>query len=95
MAAKGSDEKLMRISAAARAAGVSTQTIDYYIMLGLIEPLRKANRSARYFDDALVRRIRLIRHLNQSGYTLRDIRDTYLANPSGSRPRRKGSRKSR
>jgi len=69
---------LMRISAAARAADVSRQTIEYYVMLGLVCPIRLPGRYGRYFDDALVRRIRLIRQLNESGYTLRDIRETYL-----------------
>ena len=68
----------MRISEAARAAGVSTQTVEYYIMLGLIEPLRAPDRRGRLFNAAHVKRIRLIRQLNASGYTLRAIRETYL-----------------
>jgi DNA-binding transcriptional MerR regulator len=68
----------MRISAAAKAAGVSTQTVEYYVMLGLIEPLRAPGRRGRFFNAAHVKRIRLIRQLNASGYTLRAIRETYL-----------------
>jgi len=68
----------VRISEAAKAAGVPKQTIEYYIMLGLISPIRLPGRYGRYFDAALVRRIRLIRQLNETGYTLRDIRETYL-----------------
>lgn len=77
---KPSDKAFMRISAAAQAAGVSKQTIEYYIMLGLISPLRPPGKKGRYFDDALVKRISLIRRLNESGYTLRGIRETYLKN---------------
>jgi len=69
---------LMRISQAAAAAGVSTQTLEYYIMLGLVEPIRRPGRRGRHFDPAMVRRIRLIRQLNESGYTLQAIRQTYL-----------------
>jgi len=79
-AEKPSAESLLRVSAAAEAAGVSKQTVEYYVMLGLIEPIRLEDRRGRFFDDALVKRIRLIRELNKSGYTLRDIRQTYLAN---------------
>ena len=68
----------MRISQAAEAAGVSRQTIEYYVMLGLIEPIRQDGKRSRYFDKTIVRRIRLINKLNTSGYTLRDIRETYL-----------------
>jgi DNA-binding transcriptional MerR regulator len=68
----------MRISAAADAAGVSVQTLEYYIMLGLIEPLRRPDRQGRWFDAGHVKRIRLIRRLNATGYTLQAIRETYL-----------------
>lgn len=75
---KKADRSLMRISEAARAAGVSTQTVEYYAMIGLITPLRLRGRHGRFFDAALVRRIALIRKLNRSGYTLRAIRETFL-----------------
>jgi DNA-binding transcriptional MerR regulator len=75
---KHADRELMRISQAARAAGVSAQTVEYYIMLGLVEPLRPPGRSGRLFDADHVKRIRLIRKLNASGYTLQAIRETYL-----------------
>jgi DNA-binding transcriptional MerR regulator len=75
---KHADRELMRISQVARAAGVSAQTVEYYIMLGLIEPLRPPDRGGRFFDDQHVKRIRLIRKLNDSGYTLKDIREIHL-----------------
>ena len=70
--------KLLRISAAARAAGVTRQTVEYYIMIGLIEPVRNPDRQGRFFDDALIKRIQLIKKLNDTGYTLRDIREVYF-----------------
>ena len=76
---KTEDGSLMRISDAARAAGVTNQTVEYYIMLGMIRPRRRPGQRGRFFDRALVRRIRLIRSLNESGYTLRAIRETYLS----------------
>lgn len=75
---KHADEELVRISQAARAARVSAQTVEYYIMLGLIEPLRFPGRRGRFFDANHITRIRLIRELNTSGYTLQAIRQTYL-----------------
>ena len=89
---KPKDEKgpaappLVRISAAARAAGLSTQTIEYYIMLGLVEPIRDKGRGGRFFDEKLIRRIRLIHELNETGYTLQSIRDIYLKNPKTHSP---------
>jgi MerR family Zn(II)-responsive transcriptional regulator of zntA len=77
-----SGKGLLRLSEAARAAGVSAQTVEYYILLGLIEPVREPGRRVRHFTAEHVRRIQLIRQLNASGYTLRAIRETYM------RPRR-------
>jgi DNA-binding transcriptional MerR regulator len=71
--------QLLRIGEAARRAGVSTQTVEYYVMLGLVTPINQPPGSRRrFFDDRLVRRIRLIRELNETGYTLREIRQTWL-----------------
>jgi len=69
---------LMRISQAAKAAGVSVQTVEYYVLLGLVRPVRPEGKPGRYFTGEHVKRIRLIRRLNTSGYTLRSIRETYL-----------------
>jgi len=72
--------KMMRIGEAARAAGVSVQQVEYYILLGLIDPITPQGTRRRFFDDRLVTRIRLIHELNDSGYTLREIRTTWLRN---------------
>ena len=80
MTKKKTEKKLMRISQAAEAAGTSKQTIEYYIMIGLITPVRKKGSAGRFFNDKLIKRIKLIRRLNESGYTLRAIRETYLRN---------------
>jgi DNA-binding transcriptional MerR regulator len=68
----------MRLAQAAAAAEVSKQTIEYDVALQLIRPIRLPGHFGRFFDDALVRRIRLIRRLNRTRMALRDIRDTYL-----------------
>lgn len=80
MPAKASQppQRWFRIGQAAKDAGVSPQTVEYYILLGLIEPIRPEGKAGRWFDEELIRRVRLIRQLNESGYTLRAIRETYL-----------------
>ena len=69
---------LMRIGAAAAKAGVSRQTLQYYMMVGLIKPSSRSPAGQRLFDQDAVKRIKLIRRLNRSGYTLRGIRDIFL-----------------
>ena len=71
-------EKKMKIGEVAKAANVSAQTIEYYIMLGLVTPITTTGSRRRFFDEKAVKRIRLIHELNDSGYTLREIRTTWL-----------------
>jgi DNA-binding transcriptional MerR regulator len=69
--------EFLGISQAAQEAGVSKQTIEYYIMLGLLAPGRGPT-GRRAFTAADVRRVKLIHKLNRSGYTLAEIRETFL-----------------
>jgi len=75
---KPTNGSLVRISEAATKAGVSKQTVEYYILIGLICPIRRPEKRGRYFDARLIKRIRLIRELNETGLPLREIRETYL-----------------
>jgi len=73
-----SQKKLMSIGIAAKKAGISTQSLQYYIMVGLIEPTEVTSTSRRLFDDKSIERIKLIKKLNKSGYPLRAIRELFL-----------------
>ncbi len=70
---------LVRIGAAAKKAAISRQALQYYVMLGLVKPAAKSPAGQRLFDKEAINRIKLIRKLNRSGYTLRDIREIFLA----------------
>ncbi len=70
--------KLMSIGQAARQASVSTQSLQYYIMVGLIKPTSISKTNRRLFDVRAVDRIKLIKKLNKSGYPLRAIRELFL-----------------
>jgi DNA-binding transcriptional MerR regulator len=72
------DQKMLSISKAAKLAGVSTQSLQYYIMVGLIKPASVTETNRRLFDEGNVERIKLIKKLNKSGYPLRAIRDLFL-----------------
>ncbi len=72
------EKKLMQIGITAKQAGISRQTLQYYLMIGLLEPTDVTSSGRRMFDDVAVERIRLIRKLNQSGYPLRAIRELFL-----------------
>ena len=70
--------KLTPIGKAAKKAGISRQSLQYYIMVGLLEPTEITSTGRRMFDDKGIERIKLIKRLNDSGYTLRDIRELFL-----------------
>jgi DNA-binding transcriptional MerR regulator len=70
--------KLLSIGTAAKLAGVSRQSLQYYIMVGLVEPADVSNTGRRLFDLESVKRVKLIKKLNKSGYPLRAIRELFI-----------------
>jgi DNA-binding transcriptional MerR regulator len=68
----------MQIGAAAAKAGVSRQSLQYYLMVGLLEATEVSSTGRRLFDDKAVQRVKLIKKLNKSGYPLRAIRDLFM-----------------
>lgn len=68
-----------RIGSAAKKAGVSRQTLQYYVMLGLVNPSSASPAGQRLFDRQAIERIKLVRKLNRSGYPLRAIREIFLS----------------
>ncbi|MBN1795926.1 MAG: MerR family transcriptional regulator [Sedimentisphaerales bacterium] len=81
-------QKLLPVGKAAKKAGVSRQTLQYYLMIGLLEPTFVTDTGRRMFDDEAVEKIKLIKQLNQSGYPLREIREVFFegkANLKGSK----------
>ena len=71
-------EGYLRIGPAAERLSRSRQTIEYYLLLGVVEPCRIEGRHGRFFDDELLEQIKTVRALNKAGYTLRDIREMFL-----------------
>jgi len=73
-----SQKKLMAIGQAAKKAGISRQSLQYYLMVGLLEPTEVTPTGRRVFDEKSIERIKLIKRLNKSGYPLRAIRELFL-----------------
>ncbi|MHC5060440.1 MAG: helix-turn-helix domain-containing protein [Planctomycetota bacterium] len=74
----GKKDKLMQIGRAAKEAGISRQSLQYYLMLGLMEATETTPTGRRLFDGKAVERVKLIKKLNESGYPLRAIRELFL-----------------
>jgi MerR family copper efflux transcriptional regulator len=71
-------KKLVSIGQAAKRAGVSTQSLQYYLMIGLLEATQVTSTGRRLFDQKAIDQIRLIKKLNASGYPLRAIRELFM-----------------
>jgi len=70
--------KLVPVGAAAKKAGVSRQSLQYYLMVGLLEPTEVTPSGRRLFDQKCIERIKIIKKLNKSGYPLRAIRELFM-----------------
>ena len=80
---------LASIGVAAKKAGISRQSLQYYLMVGLLEPTEVTPTSRRLFDQKGIERIKLIKKLNDSGYPLRAIRELFMegrGDAKGSKP---------
>ena len=69
---------LVSIGAAAKLAGISRQSLQYYLMIGLLEPAKITETGRRLFDQKSIERVKLVKKLNESGYTLRAIRELFI-----------------
>ena len=76
--AQNEQNALISIGRAAEKAGVSRQSLQYYLMVGLLEPTEVTSSGRRLFDAKAIERIRLIKRLNESGYPLLAIRELFL-----------------
>lgn len=72
------DKQLYQIGQTAKKAGISKQSLQYYLMVGLLEPAKLTSTGRRLFDDKKIERIKLIKKLNESGYPLRAIRELFV-----------------
>jgi MerR family Zn(II)-responsive transcriptional regulator of zntA len=70
--------KLFPIGIAAKKAGISRQSLQYYLMVGLLEPTEVTSTGRRLFDERGIERVKLIKKLNDSGYPLRAIRELFM-----------------
>lgn len=82
-------KSLLPIGAAAKKAGISRQSLQYYLMVGLLEPTMVTPTARRMFDEKTIERVRLIKKLNDSGYPLRAIRELFLEGRTDLKGRKK------
>ena len=69
---------LLRTKDVLSLTGISRQMLYRYITAGLIEEETVTSTGRRLFSPDVVKRIALIRRVNDRDYTLRDIREIFF-----------------
>jgi MerR family transcriptional regulator, copper efflux regulator len=59
----------------ARNAGVKLATVRYYERIGLLLEPPRTHSGYRIYDDEALRRLRFIRHAQELGFSLHDIKE--------------------
>ena len=74
-----SDEQgLLRTADVLRATGITHQVLYRYVTLGLIEAAESTPSGQRLFHPDVVTLIEVIKSLNRSGYSLRDMKTIFF-----------------
>lgn len=85
---------LMKVSQVARATGVSTSAINYYVRIGLLPPPVKTHRNMAYYDPSYIQMINYIRRLQlQKHLPLEKIKEVMAAKVEIWREMEKGAQK--
>jgi DNA-binding transcriptional MerR regulator len=75
LAAEGYAGRRLRIGELAREAGVTRETIHFYLREGLLPPAQKVNARVSYFDEVHLSRLRVIKAFQQAHIPLARIRE--------------------
>lgn len=70
--------ELLRTADVLRATGITHQVLYRYVTLGLIEAADFTPRGQRLFHPNVVTLIEVIKSLNRSGYSLRDMKEIFF-----------------
>ena len=74
---EGSSSELLKTGDVLSESGISRQVLYRYIQMELIEPGQVTATGRHLFRPSVFRQIKRIQQLNDSGYTLRDIREIF------------------
>ncbi|MBS0418081.1 MAG: heavy metal-responsive transcriptional regulator [Proteobacteria bacterium] len=69
---------MFTIGKLASSTGVSRDTLRYYEREGLVQPTAKSPAGFRLYEPEALRRIRFIKHAQDCGFTLAEIRELLL-----------------
>jgi len=65
----------LSVGQVAKQAGVKVQTLHYYEKVGILKPAFRRDSGYRAYDRDAIRKIRFIKHAQELGFSLDEIRD--------------------
>ena len=79
---------MLSIGRAAKAVGLSADTLRYYDRIGLVRPRHRGANGRRYYADADLQRLRFVRKTQAMGYRLAQIAEmlAWREHPASARP---------
>jgi MerR family transcriptional regulator, copper efflux regulator len=75
----------MNIQSAAKAAGLSPQTLRYYEQIDLVRPSGRADNGYRIYTGAEVEQLRFIQRARNTGFNIDECRDLLALHSDSSR----------
>ena len=72
------ESSLLRTAEVLERTGITHQVLYRYMTLGLIDAARTTETGVRLFHPDVVRLIEIVKGLNQSGYSLRDMKEIFF-----------------
>lgn len=71
----GMPTAMLTVGKVAKSAAVSADTVRFYEKEGLLAPARKSAAGYRLYGDDAVRRLRFIKHAQDCGFSLAEVRE--------------------
>ncbi len=79
---------LMKTSEVLEKSGITRQMLYLYSTMGLIDAAETTPAGHRLYDASVLTKLRIIRDALETGYSLRDVKETYF-DPARLRERKK------
>lgn len=79
----GPEAQALTVGRLARQAAVSADTVRFYEKEGLLAPARKSPAGYRLYDRDAVHRLRFIKHAQDCGFSLAEVRELLTLRASG------------
>ena len=71
------EQTLFKTAEVLRRSEISRQVLYRYIQMELVTPVETTDTGRQLFSERVFKQIAMIQRLNNSGYTLRDIREIF------------------